>query len=147
MRFKLIIDANREEEVQATVQRESEFTSRLENIVLSYNGTNKLAAYTEDEMILIPFQNIECIFLMGGKTYAVNEKGARYLLKYRLYELEELLPQNFFRINKSALANLDRLQQLALSFNGSVDAVFRCGYRDYVSRRCLSALKRRLGVS
>ena len=84
---------------------------------------------------------------MEGKTYAVNEKGTRYLLKYRLYELEELLPQNFFRINKSALANLDRLQRLALSFNGSVDAVFRCGYRDYVSRRCLSALKRRLGVS
>ena len=147
MRFKLIIAPDQEEEIQATVHKESEFISRLENIVLSYNGTDKIAAYTEDEMVLIPFQNIECIFLVEGKTYAVDENGRKYLLKYRLYKLEELLPQNFFRISKSALANLDRLQQLVLSFNGSVDAVFRCGYRDYVSRRCLSTLKRRLEIS
>jgi len=30
-----------------------------------------------------------------------------------------------------------------VTYSGAVDAVFKCGYRDYVSRRCLAQIKRR----
>ena len=47
------------------------------------------------------------------------------------------------RINKSALANEAHLERFTASFNGAVDAVFRSGYREYVSRRCFAEIKRR----
>lgn len=146
MKFNLIIDPDAEEELQATVHRESTLTAQLEDIVLHYNGTDGISACTEDSMKLLSFSEIECISVLGKKSYAIDHSGQKYHLKYRLCELEKMLPQNFIRINKSSLANRSCIVHLAVSFNGSVDAVFQCGYRDYVSRRCLADLKRRLGI-
>ena len=95
---------------------------------------------------MLPISDLECITVLDGKTYAIDGKNRRYRLKYRLYELEELLPSGFIRINKSALANEARLERFAVSFNGAVDAVFRCGYREYVSRRCFADIRRRFDV-
>ena len=85
----------------------------------------------------------ECITVLDGKTYAVTRSGERCRLKLRLYELEAMLPASFIRINKSALANEAHLERFTASFNGTVDAVFRSGYREYVSRRCFAEIKRR----
>ncbi len=146
MKFKLVIDNSAEEEVRATVQKESEFTDKLQNMVLQYNGCDRIAAYRDDEMKMLPFSDIECISVLCGKSYAVDISGNKYHLKYRLYELEKLLPENFIRINKSAIANKTQISHLSASFNGSVDAVFKSGYTDYVSRRCLAEIKRSLGL-
>ena len=146
MKFTLLIQKNQEEEIQALVHEESEFTEKLQNMVLQYNGTDKLPAYGEDETLMLSFSQIECIFSQEGKTWAIDRRGIKYHLKYRLYELEQLLPSNFIRINKSAIANRSQIEKLATSFNGSVDAVFKCGYQDYISRRCLSEIKRSLGL-
>ncbi len=146
MKFTLLIQREQEEEVRAIVHRESEFTEKLQNMVLQYAGTDQLPAYREDECKRLSISEVECIFAQGGKTWAVDGAGREYRLKYRLYELEQLLPQNFIRINKSALANRNRIEKLTASFNGSVDAVFRCGYQDYVSRRCLAEIKRSMGL-
>ena len=146
MKFTLMIQKNQEEEIQALVHEESELTDKIQNLVLQYNGTDKLPAYGEDETRMLSFSEIECVFSQEGKTWAIDRKGTQYRLKYRLYELEQLRPPNFIRINKSAIANRSRIKKLAASFNGSVDAVFKCGYQDYVSRRCLTEIKRSLGL-
>ncbi len=146
MKFTLKIQKEQEEEIRALVHEESEFTEKLQNLVMQYNGTDKLPAYREDEIRMLRFSDVECIFSQEGKTWAVDRKGTQYRLKYRLYELIELLPKNFVRINKSAIANRNRIEKLNASFNGSVDAVFKCGYQDYVSRRCLTEMKRSLGL-
>ena len=59
-------------------------------------------------------------------------------------ELEQQLPASFIRINKSSLANESALDRFTVTVAGSVDAVFKCGYREYVSRRCFAQIKRRL---
>ena len=94
-------------------------------------------------MRILEVSEIECVTVLDGKTYAIDAENRRYRLKQRLYELEELLPPSFIRINKSALANEKRLERFTASFSGAVDAVFRCGYREYVSRRCFAQIKRR----
>ena len=146
MKFQLFIDKEAEEAVQATVHEKSEFTAELENLVLQYNGRDKLPVYKEEEARLLPLEEIECIAVQNGKTFAVARDGQQYRLRCRLCALEGRLPQYFIRINKSAIANLSRIEKLCASFNGSVDAVFQCGWRDYVSRRCLTGLKRSLGL-
>lgn len=146
MKFKLIIDKSKDEEVVVTAHESSELTSKLEELVLRHSGTDKLPVYTEDERKLLPFSQIDCITVSDGKTYAIDNRGKQYRVRLRLYEVEKLLPSSFIRINKSAIANENRLERFSAGFSGSVDAVFKCGYKEYVSRRCFAEIKRRFSL-
>lgn len=143
MKFTLIIDKEKDEEITATVHGRSGLTDRIELLVMQYTGTDRLVAYDGEDIKMLPITEIACITVLEGKTYAIDGRNRRYRLKQRLYELEELLPACFIRINKSSLANENQLERFAASFNGAVDAVFHGGYREYVSRRCFAEIKRR----
>lgn len=143
MNFRLLIDKTKAEEVVITAHARSALTDRIEELVKAQTGADRIAAYTEDDMKLLKFSDIECITVLEGKTCAVDLHGKTYRLKQRLYELEEILPASFIRINKSALANENRLERFTATFSGAVDAVFRSGYKEYVSRRCFAEIKRR----
>ena len=91
----------------------------------------------------LSFGQIECITVIDRKVTAIDTAGNRYNIRERLRELEELLPSYFIRINKSALANEHRIMRFATVFSGGVDAIFACGYREYVSRRCFAEIRRR----
>ena len=143
MKFRLIIDKSAEEEIVATVHDRSSLTEQIEALVMAHCGADRVAAYGEDEIRMLAFPDIECITVLEGKTWAIDCRGNRYRLKQRLYELEEILPSTFIRINKSALANETHLARFAVCFSGAVDAVFQSGYREYVSRRCFAEIKRR----
>lgn len=116
MRFKLVIDKTQEETVVATVHERSRLTDEMELLVLQHDGSDRIAAYTEDGMRMLPFSDIECITVLDGKTYAVTRSGERCRLKLRLYELEAMLPASFIRINKSALANEAHLERFTACF-------------------------------
>ena len=89
------------------------------------------------------FEDIECITVIDRRVVIIDTSGAKYRFKERLRDLEEVLPSYFIRINKSTIANEHRILRFAAVFSGGVDAIFKCGYKDYVSRRCLSEIKRR----
>ena len=91
----------------------------------------------------LSFREIECITILDRKVIAIDAKGNRYSLKDRLRDLEDVLPSYFIRINKSTLANEHRILRFDAVFSGGVDAVFACGYREYVSRRCFAEIRRR----
>ena len=143
MKFRLIIDKAACEEVVATVHERSALTDKIEALVLEHAGSHELTVYAEDEMLRLSFENIECIHVLDGKTYAIDTGGKHYCLKQRLYELEEILPTTFIRINKSALANENRLERFRATYSGGINACFKCGYEEYVSRRCFAINKRR----
>ncbi len=143
MKFRLIIDKDKEEEVVVTAHEDSPLIQQIRVLAESEYSTDRLVAYTEEGIKMLSVSSVECITVLDGKTYAIDEKGQKYRLKERLYELERLLPPSFIRINKSALANENRLDRFAVTYSGAVDAVFYCGYREYVSRRCFAQIKRR----
>ena len=143
MKFTLIIDKQKDEEVVATVHERTALTDEIEALVMKYAGADRIPAYGDDDMKMLVFSDIECITVLDGKTYAIDSRNQRYRLKPRLYELEAQLPSFFIRINKSTLANENRLDRFAVTYSGGVDAVFKCGYREYVSRRCFAQIKRR----
>lgn len=146
MEFKLVIDPGRPEEVTAAVHARSELTDRIEALVLRYSGADKLTVYARDEVRQLPFSQIECLTVIDGKTWAIDGTGTKYRVKLRLYELEAVVPACFIRINRSTLANEKRLERFVASFSGAVDAVFQCGWREYVSRRCFAQIKRRFST-
>ena len=143
MKYKLIIDKEVEEEVIAIVNAPSSLTDAIEDLVRNYSGTDFIMGYREDEIRKLSFGEIECITVLDRKVMAIDTNGKRYLLKDRLRDLEEILPSYFIRINKSAIANERRIKKFDAVFSGGVDAVFCCGYKEYVSRRCFAEIKRR----
>lgn len=143
MKYRLIIDKEAEEEIIAIVREPSPLTQQIENLVCSYSGTDFLMGYREDEIRKLAFSGIECITVLDRKVIAIDTAGARFSLKDRLRDLETVLPSYFIRINKSTLANEHRIARFEAAFSGGVDAVFQCGYREYVSRRCFSEIRRR----
>jgi len=143
MKYRIVIDREAEEEIIAVVHAPSALTEQIENLVCSFSGSDCLMGYRDDEMRKLTFQEIECITIMDRKVIAIDNHGRRYRLQDRLRDLEDLLPSYFIRINKSALANEHRIQQFDAAFSGGVDAVFQCGYREYVSRRCFAEIRRR----
>ena len=128
MKFKLIIDQEKDEEVVITAHHRNALIDEIEALISKH--TDRIPGYTEDDIKMLSISEIECVTVLDGKTYAIDSKNRRYRLKQRLYELEQQLPASFIRINKSALANENRLDRFKVTYAGSVDAVFKCGYAE-----------------
>lgn len=78
---------------------------------------------------------------------AVNSEGS-FILKEKLYELEEMLPSaKFIRLSKSVIANLHELSRFEASFNGTLCVHFKSGAKEYVSRTYVSGIKEALKMN
>ena len=143
MKYKLILDKEAEEEIVVTVHAPSALTEQIENLIRDFAGKDCIMGYGEEEMRRLSFGEIECLTVLDRRVVAIDQDGRHYHVKDRLRDLESVLPSYFIRINKSTLANEHRILRFSAAVGGGVDAVFQCGYRDYVSRRCFSEIKRR----
>ena len=143
MKYKLIIDKDAEEEIIAIVHAPSSLTQQIENLVCSFSGADSIIGYRDGEMRKLAFRDIECITVLARKVIAIDTHGLHFSLKDRLRDLEKILPSYFIRINKSTLANEHHIARFDAAFSGGVDAVFHCGYREYISRRCFAEIRRR----
>ena len=101
--------------------------------------------YNDLAEILSP-DNIIHIYSAGGKTFAsVNKK--EYILRQRLYELEEQLTKySFVRISNSEIINLKKVRNFDLSLSGTICVTLSDGTATYVSRRYVSKIKKVLGL-
>ena len=143
MNYKLIIDKTAEEQITVVAHGPSALTQQIEDLVRSFSGTDSLMGYREDGMRKLAFPDIECITVLDRKVVAIDTHGVHYRIQDRLRDLEDILPSYFIRINKSTLANEHRIARFDAAFSGGVDAVFQCGWREYVSRRCFAEIRRR----
>lgn len=143
MVFKLFIDKNCQEEVIANVHARTPLINEIERLVLQENISDQLPGYLGDEITMLEINEIECFVVENEKTYAIYSDKMRYLVRKRLYELEIVLPGGFERISKSAIANWRKISKFKVQLSGSVNAVFKCGYVECISRRCFAELKRR----
>lgn len=143
MKFQLIIDEESDELITARVKKPNELTAKIETLVKEYAGESKIVGFAEDETIILELQEIECVTVIDNKVWSIAENG-KYLIKNRLYEVEKILPSSFVKINKSSVANINKIKKFISTYSGAVNVEFKSGYTDYVSRRCLPQVKRRL---
>jgi len=143
VKYEIIIDKNAEEKITAVVHKPSELTKQIENLVIKFSGESSITAYNDEEMLNLSFDEIECITIISRKLIAIDKSGNQYRIQGTLREIEDTFPSYFIRINKSTLANEHHIQKFKASISGGVDAIFKCGYREYVSRRCFAQIRRR----
>ena len=146
MIFKLQLDRNHEEEIVATVHQRTPLIDEIERLVMQDNLSEQIPGYEEDEIVMLDLKQIDCFFVEDERTYAHCQDGKQYLIRRRLYELEKNLPGYYERISKSAIANWPRISRFRVQLSGAVDAVFKSGYTECISRRCFAELKRRYGL-
>ena len=143
MKYNLIIDKEKDEEIIVIAHSPSALTEKIENLINEYYGKESIVGFKDDEMRKLSFSEVECITIINRKVIAINNQGEEYRLQERLRDLEEVLPSYFIRINKSSIANEHLIERFKASFSGGVDAIFKSGYKEYVSRRCFKEIKRR----
>ena len=131
---EIIIRANKKDEEVAEILRNlQEIDTKLHNI----NG------YLDNTVYSLSTQDI-LFFETNDRNVYAHTKDNAFLIHSRLYELEENLPDNFLRISKSAILNVDEIKSLTQSVMGNL-IQFRDSYKQiYVSRRFLKNLKMKL---
>jgi len=142
MKFKLIIDESREEEVLVYAKKESSFTAELEAFVK--NNTTEILGYSGGNIVKLSPSEVYAFAVEDGKVFAhtANEK---HLVQKRLYQIEEIAGEGFVKINQSCIVNVALIERFEPTFGGSLMVVMKNGYRDYVSRRQMKSVKERIG--
>jgi DNA-binding LytR/AlgR family response regulator len=69
-----------------------------------------------------------------------------YATKLRIKQVLELTDDTFIRINQGCVINFKKIEKFKASFGGALMVIMENGYSDYVARRELKNIKRRLGL-
>ena len=113
---------------------------------LQKNPSEKIVAFKKDEIKILDYKEIARFYSENNKLY-LDSKRERYLTKSRIYELEERLPRNnFIKLSRSEIVNLDYVEKLDLSFTGTIALKMKDGKVTYVSRRNIKKFKEILGI-
>lgn len=144
MEFKLFIEPNKAEIVETYVHQKSDFTAQLEQFVLSNGNSNTIAAYDDKDLIMLSFLDIVMITIVDNKVLVICNNDKQYHVRKRLYQLADLLPANFWKINKSAIANRQYIDHFEETKNSGVNIIMKNGLTDYVSRRFFAKIRKEL---
>lgn len=113
---------------------------------LSDTQPQTIAGFKEDSLKILQPNEIIRIFTENQKVYAQTEQG-KYLIRLRLYELEERLDKSTFaRISNSEIINLKKVENMDLSFSGTICVNLCNNITTFVSRRYVSKIKQILGI-
>lgn len=85
-------------------------TEDVSNIVkkLSEDPSQIISGHKDEKIEILEQTDLIRIYANSGKVYAVTNKG-EYILRLRLYEIENQLPSNqFIRISNSEIINLKK---------------------------------------
>ena len=143
MKFTVIITNERDEEVVIYAREKTKLIYDIENLI--NDNAFELIGYSGYEAVNLRTDEVVCFLVEEGKVYAITDKN-RFRLKCRLYQLEEILPENFVKINQSCIANIKKIERFDTSVSGTLLIKFKNGYKDYVSRRQMKAVKERFGL-
>ena len=142
MKIKLDISPQySEKEVVIRAAKDDDEVKEIMNSVKDVeNRFNHLNGYLDDTVYSLSFKDILFFETNDRNVYAHTSNNA-FLIHYRLYELAENLPNNFLRVSKSSILNVDEVISLSKSITGNL-VKFRNSYKQiYVSRRFLKDLK------
>ena len=142
MKFSVIYDSNREEEVVVYAKEKSPIVDRIEALIKE--SMTELVGYKDGEAVKLDLFDVYCYTVEDGRVFAVTE-NEKYQLKLRLYQVEEMLDEGFVKINQSCIVNIGKIERFGASLGGSLMVTLKGGYRDYVSRRQLKTVKERIG--
>lgn len=146
MKIKIeLIDNLEEDEVLIRCSHLSKEIRQIEEL-LNKSGTQQkgITGYKQDMEVFLSLEDILFFETEDGIVWAHTQSSA-YETKYKLYELEEMLPGHFMRVSKSAILNAGVVHSISKNLSAASEVAFKGTHkRVYVSRHYFKPLKCKL---
>lgn len=146
MKVEVILDADSKE--PHIVVYTDKITNEVHQIVdtLSNKQINKLIGIKDQKIFLLNPNEIYCFYSENQKVYAKTDKNELWV-KQKLYEIEEKFKgTSFVRVSNSCIVNISKINNLELSYSGTIQINFKNNEKEFVSRRYVSKIKKYLGI-
>jgi len=139
-----ITDGSSEDEVIIRCSRIDSTVQKLQSYIQSL-ATPKLVFFRGTQEYYLPLEEILFFETDGEQVYAHTKKDA-FIVKHRLYELEETLPHQFVRVAKGTIVNTSHIYAIDRNLTASSLVKFMGTHKQiYVSRHYFKSLKERIG--
>lgn len=140
MKIKVIEDPDLEDDIVIYTKK---ISPEIDRFVSSFNEGSIIAQHRGVDVHV----NIDDIIFFETESDAVivHLKSLYYPTKYKLYNLEEILPSNFMRVSKSCIVNLNQVSGYERSITSSRTIYFNQSNKsNHVSRMYYSKFKDQL---
>ena len=146
MKFFLKIDQEQEPSVTVVCNKVTPAVTKIEALCQELCSVDEcLYGYLDEEIIPLDLASVACFFTKDGKVFAAtNDK--EYVTKLRIKQVLELVDDRFIKINQGCVICIRQIQKFSVSFGGALKVTLKNGYCDYVARREVANIKRRLGL-
>jgi two-component system LytT family response regulator len=129
--------ARARERLQQTDARATE-AARLQTALRNYEAAaplERIPVRRGEDIILLPVRDLASIVADGELLQLTTKGNERYLINYRLKDLETRLdPAQFVRLSRGALANLDQIQTISPLPGGALLVTLANGQQIAASR-------------
>ena len=146
MRIQIELTDNLEEdEVLIRCSYLNEDIRRIEEAVKEISNHQKgISCYRGDVEYFISLEDMLFFETEDGMVWA-HTRDCAYETRYKLYELEEILPGHFMRISKSAILNVATVYSISRNLSAASEVAFKGTHKTvYVSRHYFKPLKCKL---
>lgn len=134
-----------EDEVIIRCNQLNDEINQIQNVVNEIISKNKSIIFYKDNIeYYISLKEVLFFETEENNVFAHTLENV-YKVKYKLYELEKLLPGNFMRVSKSSILNIDYIYSITRNITASSIVEFQNTYKKvYVSRNYYKPLKFKL---
>lgn len=142
------LELNIDEKVKETlvVVSANKIDKEVQNLInyIEYSS-EYLIGIVEDKVSIIDIDEIIRVYIEDRKTFVVTLKDT-YVVKKKLYEVENMVTRNFVKISQSEIANIKFIKNLDFSNTGTIVIKYKNSDISYVSRRMIKEFKLKLGI-
>ena len=142
------LELNIDEKVKETlvVVSANKIDKEVQNLInyIEYSS-EYLIGIVEDKANIIDIDEIIRVYIEDRKTFVVTLKDT-YVVKKKLYEVENMVTRNFIKISQSEIANIKFIKNLDFSNTGTIVIKYKNSDISYVSRRMIKEFKLKLGI-
>lgn len=140
-----VLDELSETEVNIKCGGITDEVLKLQKILLDFAKKNSsISSFANDVEYFIPLSNI-LFFQTEDKGIILHTKKEVYNIKHKLYELENILPDNFSRISKSSIVNISQIHGINKTLSTGTSILFRDTQKQlFVSRSYYKSFKQNL---
>ena len=109
------------------------------------NKEDYFIGVSDGKVRLLNTEDIIRVYVEDRKVYVVTVEG-RFIVRKKLYEVQNTLTKDFIKISQSEIANVKYIHSLDLGLRGTIVISYKNSDISYVSRRMLKEFKMKLGL-
>ena len=146
MRIRIEIDEKiKEDEIIIKCSQLNNEINKIQSLLNEIiSKKNNMVLYKDNIEYFISLEEILFFETEANNVFAHSVDNV-YKVKYKLYELEETLPDNFMRVSKSTILNVDYIYSITKNITASSIVEFQHTHKTvYVSRNYYKPLKFKL---